>query len=228
MSSEPSTPQRKLPIVKLAIAGVVLLVIGVLVLRGVKLEDVKRYADEGIGMIRDAGPATFFAAMALLPAIGFPMMMFTIPAGQAFAPQLGMPAVIAISMAMIAINLAIGYWVARYAFRPVLMGLLKRYGYSVPRVTPDNALTVTILVRCTPGPPYALQAFILGCAEVPFRMYMVVAWLAILPYAIGGIVLGQGVFSGDFGALLTGVALMAVAAAVIHWLRRKYFQKRAG
>ena len=39
--------------------------------------------------LREAGPAVFFAAMALLPAVGFPMMAFTRAAGPVFGPTLG-------------------------------------------------------------------------------------------------------------------------------------------
>jgi uncharacterized membrane protein YdjX (TVP38/TMEM64 family) len=223
MSSDAPPPQRKLPLVKLSIVGVVLLVGAVLVLRGV---DVRAMAEQGMDMIRAAGPAAFFIAMATLPAFGMPMIAFTVPAGEAFAKQLGMPTVIALAMLAIGINLAFGYWVARYALRPALLGVLKRYGYSVPRVTPENALSVTLLVRLTPGPPYALQGWILGCAEVPFRMYMIVAWLGIMPYAIAGIVLGKGMFEGNFKAVLGGLMLLVAAGVGVHWFRKKYLGKR--
>ena len=43
-----------------------------------------------------------------------------------------------------------------------------------------------------------MQSYILGLAEVPFRLYMVVSWLCKLPMAIGAVVLGKGVFNGNF------------------------------
>lgn len=223
MSSEVSTPKRKLPIVQLAIVAVVLIGVAVLVLRGV---DIRGLIDWGIGVIRGLGAVVFFLAMTILPAVGVPLLAFTVTAGEAFAPQLGMGGVIAVSLVAIAINLALGYWIARYALRPVLAGLIKRYGYSVPRVTPENALTVTMIVRLTPGPPYSVQAVICGLAEVPFRMYMIVSWLAILPWAIGGIILGKGLLSGDFGRAAMGVGVLVVAIVLVQWVRRKYFRGR--
>jgi uncharacterized membrane protein YdjX (TVP38/TMEM64 family) len=222
MSLEVGVLKRKLPVAKLAIVAIAAIAAAVLLARGI---DPRALLEQLMKMIRDAGPWVFFIAMAILPAFGLPMMLFTIPAGEAFAPRLGMPAVIAISLVVIAINLALGYWVARYALRPVLTGVLKRYGYSIPRVTPENALSITLLVRLTPGPPYALQGFILGCAEVPFRMYMIVAWLGVLPWAIGAIILGRGLFSGNFGTALSGLGVLVAAAAAIHWMRRKYFRR---
>ena len=223
MSSENSTPKRKLPILQLGIVGVVLLVAAVLLVRGV---DIHALMDRCIQVIRDAGPVTFFVAMALLPAVGIPLLAFTMTAGEAFAPQLGFTGVIVASLAAIGVNLALGYWVSRYALRPVLAGLMKRYGYSVPRVTDDNALTVTLLVRITPGPPYALQACVLGLAEVPFRLYMIVSWLAVTPWALGGIFLGKGLFSGKAGMAGTGLCVLIVAVIVVQIVRRKYFRRK--
>lgn len=215
-------PKRKLPVIKLALAAVVLAAGAVLVLRGV---DVRGVAAGTMALIRDAGPWAFFAAMTVLPAFGVPMLAFTVPAGEAFRVQLGLGVVIALALTAIALNLAFGYWLARYALRPLLSRLLERYGYSVPRVTAGNAMSVTLLVRLTPGPPYALQAWILGCAEVPFRLYMILSWLAVLPYAIAGIVLGEGLFNGNFKVAAAGFGLLVAAGVGVNWLRKKYLRR---
>ena len=222
MSTEVAPKKRKLPVLKLAVAGILLLVVAIVLIRGT---DVRALGGRGMTLIREAGPWVFFSAMAILPAVGAPMAAFTIPAGQAFGAQLGLGVVIGISLAVIAVNLALGYWVARYALRPVLAGLLKRYGYAVPRVTPENALRIALLVRLTPGPPYVLQAWILGVAELPFRMYMIVSWLAMVPWALGGIILGQGLFNGNFGLALMGLGVLVAAAIGVHWIRRKYSRR---
>jgi uncharacterized membrane protein YdjX (TVP38/TMEM64 family) len=223
MSSEVIVPKRKLPIVQLAVVGLILCVVAVLVLRGV---DLKALSERGMSLIRSAGPVAFFSAMTILPAFGVPMIAFTVPAGEAFSGQMGLGGVIAASLVSIALNLALGYWVARFAFRPVLAGILKRYGYTVPRITPENALNVLLLVRLTPGPPYALQACLLGVAEAPFRLYMIISWLAVMPWALGGIILGQGIFRGNFKVVVFGLGLLIAAAAAVHWVRRKYFTRR--
>lgn len=221
--SQSVPPKKRLPIVQLAIVGVVALAAVILVLRGV---DLRSLMDQGIVIIRDLGPVVFFAVMAVLPAFGAPMMIFTMTAGQAFEPQLGLAGVIAISLAVVGLNLALGYWVARYALRPVLVGLIKRYGYTVPRVTKENALAVTMLVRLTPGPPYAFQACILGLAEVPFRMYLIVSWLAMVPWTVGAIVLGKGIFSGKFGMVVSGIGVLIVAVVAVQLIRRKLARRR--
>ena len=164
-------------------------------LRGV---DFVAFKDRFFAVIRQLGPGWFFLAMGILPAIGAPMFLFTIPAGEAFAGRLGMGTVIGIALVVLAVNLALTYWLARYAFRPFLMGVLKRYGYGVPRVTPETALTVTLIVRLTPGPPYSVQGYLLGLAEVPFGLYMLVSWPVQAAWCVGAIVLGQGILNGNF------------------------------
>lgn len=222
--SSPEAPveKKKLPVVKLAVAAVVLLVGAVLVLRGVDLGTLK---ERGFALIRELGPVVFFLAMAILPALGAPMLAFSIPAGEAFAPRLGLGMVIAVALVALAVNLALTYWLARYALRPVLTGFVKRYGYSVPRATPENALTVTLVVRLTPGPPLFIQGYLLGLAEVPFGLYMLVSWPIQAAWGVGAIVLGQGILNGNFKLAAAGLAVIVVVVAALQWLRKK-FSKR--
>ncbi|MEY4938642.1 MAG: hypothetical protein RIQ93_377 [Verrucomicrobiota bacterium] len=215
-----AVPKRKIPIVKLTIVGLLLLGGAVAVLRGI---DVRAHLAQGMDLIRRAGPVAYFSAMMVLPAVGAPLLAFTIPAGEAFAGQLGMGGVIALALTAIAVNLALTYWLARYALRPLLTSLIKRYGYDIPRITPRNALNVLLVVRLTPGPPFALQGFVLGVAEAPFRLYMIVSLLAVLPWAVGAIVLGQGLFNGNFRAAAMGLGVLIVGIIAVQWVRQKYF-----
>jgi uncharacterized membrane protein YdjX (TVP38/TMEM64 family) len=182
MQPEAPAPKKKLPLVPLGILAVLAIVVAVLVLRGL---DYRVLIQRGLEVIRSTGPATFLIATAFLPAFGAPLSVFTLTAGELFAPQMTMLGVIAAMMLAIAFNLAFTYYLARYALRPILSKVVKRYGYSIPSVTPENALSISLTLRLTPGPPFALQSYILGLAEVPFRLYMVVSWLCILPWAVG-------------------------------------------
>lgn len=226
MSSSEEAPvaKKKLPVAKLAVAAVVLLVAAVFLLRGVDFVALKERA---FALIRGVGPVTFFSAMAVLPTFAVPITLFTIPAGEAFAPQFGMGGVIAICLVTLAVNLALTYWVARYAARPLLTRLLQRYGYTVPRATPENALAITVVMRLTPGPPYAVQGYVLGIAEVPFGLYMIGSWLCQAPYAVGFIVLGQGLLNGNFMLAAKGVGVLVVVIFAVQWWRKKYSKRES-
>jgi uncharacterized membrane protein YdjX (TVP38/TMEM64 family) len=221
-SLETMAPKRKLPIARLAIAGVVLGAMGVLVLREIGMVRLVASLDLLVATIRDMGPWVFFIAMMILPAMGAPLMAFNLVAGEAFAPQMTMPGVIVTVSAAIAANLGLTYWLARYALRPLLTRVVARYGYSVPRVTKDNALTVTLLVRLTPGPPFFLQGYLLGLAEVPLRLFMIVSWLAVLPLALAGVVLGKAAREGNMGKIAAVLGFMVVVVVAVHLVRRRF------
>src|SRR5438270_2441406 len=119
MSSELAVEKKKIPVVKIALVLVVLAGLALLFLRGV---NIKELIDRGMTMIRDAGPVAFFGGMLILPAFGAPLMAFTVLAGEAFGAQLTIPGVIAVSLGVIALNLVFTYWLARFAFRPLLTG----------------------------------------------------------------------------------------------------------
>jgi uncharacterized membrane protein YdjX (TVP38/TMEM64 family) len=210
--------RRRLPVIPLAAAAVLGLAGVAWVVRGVNVGEV---LDRGLSLVRGGGPVLFFAAEALLPALGAPLAAFNLVAGEAFAPQMTMPGVVVAAMTAIALNLALTYWLARHAFRPFLIRLVARYGYSVPRVTEANALTVSLVVRLTPGPPFFLQGYLLGLAEVPFRLYMLVSWLAVLPWAVAFIVLGKAAREGSFGKIATALGLIVLAVVAVQLIRRR-------
>lgn len=222
MSPETLPKKKKLPWLKLTVLAVVLLGGAALLLRGA---NPKELVDQGMGLIRAAGPVVFFAALAVLPAAGAPLMAFTLSAGEAFGAELTMPGVIAATLAMIAINLALTYWLARYALRPLLTNLVNRYGYKVPSITKQNALSVALVVRLTPGPPFFLQGYLLGLAEVPFKLYMIVSWLCVLPWAVGAIIMGRGILNGNFKVAATGMGVLVVAVVLVQLVRKKYAKR---
>ena len=222
MSSEVQPKKKNLPWLKLILLAAVVLGGAALLLRGA---NPKELVDLGMGLIRAAGPLVFFAAMAVLPAAGAPLMAFTLSAGEAFGAQLTLPGVIVVAAAMIAVNLALTYWLARYALRPLLTGLVTRYGYKVPSITKQNALSVSLVVRLTPGPPFFLQGYILGLAEVPFKLYMIVSWLCVLPWAVGAIIMGRGILNGNFKVAATGLGVLVVAVVLVQLVRRKYAKR---
>ncbi|HEY5228176.1 MAG TPA: VTT domain-containing protein, partial [Opitutaceae bacterium] len=119
------------------------------------------------------------------------------------------------------------YWLARYALRPLLSRLVARYGYTIPKITRANALSATLALRLTPGPPFFLQSYILGLAEIPFKLYIVTSLICQIPWGIGFIVLGKGVFNGNFRMVMYGIGVLVVAGVVVNWLRRSNAARNA-
>src|SRR4051812_10266822 len=63
-SADGVVEKKKLPLIKLAVAAIVLGVAAVLVLRGV---DLRALAERGMALMREMGPWVFFAVWALVP-----------------------------------------------------------------------------------------------------------------------------------------------------------------
>ena len=221
MSSETTLSAKKIPVVKLTIGAVVLVVVGLLLLRGVGLGRLVEWFDQFVAFIRDLGPWVFFTGMAVLPAAGAPLSAFNLVAGEAFAARMTMPGVVLTVALAIAVNLALTYWLARYALRPLLTRLVTRYGYSVPRISAKNALTVSLLVRLTPGPPFFLQSYALALARVPFGIYLVVSTLVPSVYLAGTILAGDAMMRGDWRMLILAAVLCVAAGVAIHRLRKR-------
>ncbi len=231
MSTEIPVPKKKLPIAKLAIAGGIMLVVAALVVWMVgwetALAEGKRLFQAGMALVSGAGPAVYFAAMALLPAVGVPTSPFAIGAGPLFAKELGMPLVILCGTAAMTFNMALAYWLARRWLRPFLTRRLEAMGYALPVVEEANMTDLIVLLRVTPGPPFFVQNYLLGLANVPFVRYMVIScsiqWLFNLAFMLFGEALNQG--RGKMA--LMALMLFATLAAAANMLRKHLAKKKA-
>lgn len=183
--------------------------------------------DAGVNVLRGAGPLAFFTAMAILPAGGVPLSIFTLTAGPAFALQLGMPGVLVAAGVAIAVNLALTYWLARYGLRPWLEQMISRTKYKIPVVVPEEQAELTVLLRVTPGPPFFLQSYLLGLAEVRFGTYLWISWLISFVYSVGFIVFGDAILQGKGKVAFIGLSILVAVALGVHLLRRHYGKKRS-
>jgi uncharacterized membrane protein YdjX (TVP38/TMEM64 family) len=193
--------------------------------------ELKALIDQIMVILRNAGPLVFFGAMALLPLVGFPLSPFTLAAGPVFGPQLGAGAVIAASVAAVAVNVAISYWVSAYALRPLVVRLLTWFGKKMPEVPVSSLNEMTLVLRVVPGTPFFVQSYLLGLARVPFAAYMFISVVVPACYIAGAVLAGDAIGRGDRSMLMLGGIVFAVAGLALHFLRkyltRKFKQRRA-
>ena len=215
---------RKALLLKLAVAAIVLGGAAVLVLRGVDLRGLLAHL---LDDIRSAGPVVFFTAMALLPACGVPSLAFMLPAGPAFGPTLGMPLVIALSIAASTVNLILAYWLSRFALRPLLARLIAQLGYKLPQVPPGDTTALIVLLRVTPGVPFIAQNFLLGLGDTPFRQYLLVSCLCSWPHISLWVYFGKQLEEGHGALILVGVLLLVAFFAATNLVRKHYGRKQA-
>lgn len=223
MSRSLTPIQKRGLLLKLAVVAVLLGGAGVLLLKGV---DFRHLLEVTLDWIRSVGPVPFFVGLAILPALGFPLLAFTLSAGPVFGDQLGMPLVTTLVLVSLVINLALTYWLARYAFRPLLESLIKRLGYSLPHVAKDDQLSLAIVIRVTPGPPFFVQGYLLGLAKVPFRTYMVVSTLFAGSFSVAVLFFGDSLVNGEGKMAFLAFSALVVMTVLVQWVRRRYARRK--
>lgn len=182
--------------------------------------------DEGIGLLRAAGPVAFFTGMAVLPALGCPMLAFYLTAGSAFSAQLGLGVVITLSCLAAAVNMALTYWLAGQALRPWLEKFVRRTRFKIPALPAGEHAELTLLLRITPGPPFFLQSYLLGLAGVRFSTYLGVSCAIVFPFAAGFVTFGDAILHGQARLAVLGLSALAAIAIIVHFLRRHYGKKQ--
>lgn len=176
--------------------------------------------------IRTVGPVAFFSAMAILPAFGFPLLAFSLTAGPVFAPRFGLPLVALFVLLSLIANVALTYWLSRYAFRPLLEKMVTRMGYKLPQVAKDDHVSLAVIVRVTPGPPFFVQGYLLGLAEVPFRIYMTVSTLISGSFAVAVVFFGDSLVNGRGKIAFLAFSALVALMVIVQWLRKRYSQKK--
>lgn len=222
--------RKKALLIKLAIAGGVVLLVLAVVLQFWSVKELGGFAKGGIervkGWAQTVGPVPYFTAMALLPAAGFPISVFTLMAGGLFGPQIGLGWTVFWALLALGVNIALTYWLARYALRPLLEGLVRRMGYGLPQVSKENHASLTLFIRITPGPPYFIQGYLLGLAEVPFVTYMWLSWVCQGGYAVAMVVFGDSLMKGNGKVVFLAVGILVGLTVAVKMLRRRMTQKK--
>jgi uncharacterized membrane protein YdjX (TVP38/TMEM64 family) len=201
------------------VATLVVILLG-LALAALHWPGAKSLVAAGVGRLREAGPLAFFSAMALLPAAGFPLLPFTVAAGPVFGPTLGAGPVIGCAIAAVVVNVAISYWLASRALRPLVSRLVGWLGYRLPVSTAGTAWQLVTIVRVAPGLPFWAQSYLLGLMRAPFAVYMVVSTLIPAAYLTAVILCGEALWEGRGGKVALGAGLLGLVGAVIHLLRK--------
>lgn len=190
--------------------------------------ELKALVDDGVMRLREAGPAVFFLGMALLPAIGFPLMPFSLAAGPVFGPTMGAGAVIACAVSAVLVNVTLSYWLAARALRPLVARLAALLGYRLPVNRAETAWQITTIVRVAPGLPFFMQSYLLGLTRVPFGPYVTMSTLIPAAYLTAIILGGNALWEGRTGTLLIALGLLGIIGAIVHLLRKMQAAKAGG
>jgi uncharacterized membrane protein YdjX (TVP38/TMEM64 family) len=163
--------------------------------------------------------------MALLQALGVPMLTFTLTVGPMFGERLGIGMVVMLSLMAITVNFMLTYFLARHVMRPGLGKLMTRLGYKLPKIEEGDVTSMTIIVRVTPGIPFFAQNYLLGLAGVPFKKYVVITCIFTWGLSAAFVLFGDALMRGEGKMMLITVSLLIAAAAGTHLTRKHYARK---
>ena len=205
-----------------------MLIASLVVLAGVVVgPELLAAVDSVILRVREAGPVVFFGAMAVLPAVGFPMIAFTLAAGPVFGPTLGTGWVIACAVAAVVINLLLTYWLADRAVRPLVGRLLTCFDVRLPDRVAVGAWQLTLIVRLAPGLPCWVQSYSLGLMHVPLLAYMIVSTVVMTGYVAALVCGGEAVASGNGRLAFIAIGTLVVSIVLLRLLRRRTLRLRS-
>lgn len=159
----------------------------------------------------------FFISMAVLPALGAPLLPFNLAAGTLVAPELGAAPTLLLGAAALATNALLGYGLAANWLRPWTARLLRRFGRELPSDLPIGPWHLVAAVRVVPALPYWTQSFLLGVLRVPLTPYLVLSTLVPWCYLVGCVLLGEAAKGRPPPWLLALGAIGLVALVIKGW-----------
>ena len=175
--------------------------------------------EQGLAYL-EANPWALLAALATLPGLGFPISPLLLLFGVVLAPRYGMPVACMMGILSQSVCTIWTYLLASGPLRDVLTRILSRKR-KLPKLTEENALRLGLILRITPGVPYALQNVVLGILGMRLRPYLAVSLPISGLWTIGFIITGGAIFEGRAGLAISGVLLLVVMVLVTKMLRRK-------
>lgn len=168
---------------------------------------------QGLILFLEQNPSALILSLAILPGIGVPISPILILFGAVLGPRYGLFVTCLIGALAQAVCATWTYYLSAGPLRGLLQRTILRRR-PLPTLTEQNAWRIGLILRITPGIPYALQNVALGVMGLPFRIYMAVSIPIQSVYASAFIIGGGAIFNGRFGLALTaGIILVAVVLA---------------
>lgn len=175
------------------------------------------------GQILDAlkkHPWVLLLALATLPGLGFPISPLLIMIGIVFTPRYGLPAACALGILAQSCCTIWSYLLAAGPLRGTLRRIISRRR-ELPLLDDTNALQLGLVLRITPGIPYALQNIVLGLVGMRLKPYLAVSIPISAAWTVGFIMTGGALFEGRLGLAIAGMLLLVALVILTKLLRKK-------
>lgn len=174
-----------------------------------------------IGKAESTRPEYLVLAMSILPLIGFPISAFYLFAGIAFY----WPLALALSLAGITANLLLSYGLTHSLLKGPLRELLKKLGFTSPKIPTQHQLKAILLVRLMPIAPFFVQNYLLALGGTHFWPFI---WLSLVLQGLIGsaiVLIGQSFLEGGSQILTLGLA--ALLLSLFFWVKSRWGAKKS-
>ena len=165
-----------------------------------------------------SNPIALFAAIAILPGLGFPASPLLILAGAVWGSHLG---ACFIAIAATVLNMTWTYAAAAGPARRLVARILGTRWDKWRDMDHRNLLKLTLLLRITPGLPLFLQNYTLGLLAVPFVPYLLISVPINGLFVTGCVLTGGAIFEGSLGAAIVGVSLLIAASITVKMIHSR-------
>ncbi|MGJ8638157.1 MAG: TVP38/TMEM64 family protein [Opitutaceae bacterium] len=168
----------------------------------------------------EANPGALVLALAILPGIGFPISPLFIMIGAVLGPKYGLPMTCLIA---IAAQSTCTIWTYLLAAGPLkkFLGNYVLKKRQLPEFSDNNALRFALIMRITPGIPYAVQNVVLGVIGLKLKPYLIVSIPITALWTIGFVTTGGALFKGSAGLAITGVLILIILIMATRILRNR-------
>ncbi len=167
--------------------------------------------------LRGSPPWMFLLALSLLPLVGVPLSALWVITGVTFGTRDGFLLI----MAGMAINFALAYLISNRWLRGPLTRLFEKRGIRIPQAQPSEFVKLTIAIRIFPGLPNVMQSYLLGLANVPFRIYYFLSFPPQIAIAIGFVLFGESLANMKGGGIIMAVLIIIAAVLFMSIIRKR-------
>jgi len=165
-------------------------------------------------------PWLIFAAIVILPGLGFPSSVLLLLAGAVWGAD---PQSALIAIGAVILNIVWTHVVAAGPGKGIIARLLGARWQRWQALPRNDLFKLTCMLRLTPGVPLCVQNYALGLLGVPLWQSIAVAIPITGLYIFGFVLTGGAIFEGHAGLALVGICLVAALAIGLRFLasRRK-------
>jgi uncharacterized membrane protein YdjX (TVP38/TMEM64 family) len=157
-------------------------------------------------------PIAFITLYIMATVLFVPGLPLTLLAGIAFGPVLGS---IWVSIAS-TIGASLAFLVGRFIGRDLI---LARFGNSdifkkLDEGIKNQGWKMIAITRLMPLFPFNAQNYVYGLTDVPFKTYVLISWICMLPATIGYVFLAGAIVGGEGNAVRT-ISYVGIGVAVL-------------